>query len=290
SKSVDLVNGNPVSTASSPRDETLGHFLTSSGVISEEQHRAAVQRAAASGGKLGDALVAMQVLSVEQLIEQLGKQARHKLVQALRWPQGAWRFEEYTAPVEGMQLRMIDVVLGGLKETAVEDLGRLARLDGMTFELTERGKRLKHELKKAFGERALAVLAAGGPIGDIEKALGDRVQARTALDSMLMCDAIVTKTTQVGLGAAPLARIKLRPATVQPPIELEADEPPTPEGEEGEELFALLFDDEKTRDGQKPLDFEDSSSVVVAGSHEDSGVVSMEDVQSANLSTDKAIA
>ena len=27
SKSVDLVNGNPVSTASTPRDETLGHFL-----------------------------------------------------------------------------------------------------------------------------------------------------------------------------------------------------------------------------------------------------------------------
>lgn len=297
SKSVDLLNGNPVSTASSPRDETLGHFLTSTGVISEEQHRAAVQRAAGSGGKLGEALVAMQVLSVEQLIEQLGKQARHKLVQALRWPQGAWRFEEDTSPIEGMQLRMIDVVLGGLKETAVEDLGRLARLDGMTFELTERGKRLKHELKKAFGDRALAVLSAGGPIGDIEKALGDRVQARTALDSMLMCDAIVTKTTQVGLGAAPLARIKLRPATVPPaPIEIEADEPPTPEGEEGEQLFALLFDDEsladdhKTKDGQKPLDFGDHSSVVVESSHEDSGVVSMEQVHIANLSTDKAIA
>src|SRR5512146_164632 len=79
SKSVDLVNGNPVSTASSPRDETLGHFLTSTGVISEEQHRAAVQRAAGSGAKLGEALVAMQVLSIEQLIDQLGKQARHKL-------------------------------------------------------------------------------------------------------------------------------------------------------------------------------------------------------------------
>src|SRR5215467_5048625 len=75
SKSVDLVNGNPVSTASNPRDETLGHFLVSSGVITEDQHRQGVQRSATSGGKLGEALVALQFLTVEQLIDQLGKQA-----------------------------------------------------------------------------------------------------------------------------------------------------------------------------------------------------------------------
>src|SRR5688500_9064913 len=69
SKSVDLVNGNPVSTTSTPRDETLGHFLVSTGVITEDQHRAGVQKATEMGGKLGEVLVAMQVLSVEQLID-----------------------------------------------------------------------------------------------------------------------------------------------------------------------------------------------------------------------------
>ena len=118
-------------------------------------------RAASIGGKLGEALVALQILTVEQLIEQLGKQARHKLVQALRWPQGAWRFDESYEPIEGMQLRMVEVVLGGLRETAVEDLGRLARLDGMSFELTERGKRLRHELKRVFGERVVIVAREG---------------------------------------------------------------------------------------------------------------------------------
>src|SRR6478672_9627721 len=63
-KSVDLVNGNPVSTASTPRDETLGFFLVTSGVITEDQHRAAVERAATVGGKLGEALVAQGALSV----------------------------------------------------------------------------------------------------------------------------------------------------------------------------------------------------------------------------------
>ncbi len=297
SKSVDLVNGNPVSTASTPRDETLGHFLTSSGVITEDQHREAVQRAAKAGNKLGEALVAMQLLTVEQLIEQLGKQARHKLVQALRWPQGAWRFEGGESAAEGMQLRMIDVVLGGLRETAVEDLGRLARLDGMAFELTERGKRLKHELKKVFGDKALGVLSSGGPVGEIEKAIGDRVQARVALDSMLMCDAIVSKATHVGLGTMPLARLRLQPQAAPPPpskIEVVAEPPPTPEGEEGEELFALLFDeieeDQRTKDGSKPLDFELPDAVEAVDPHEDSGVVSVQDFQAAKQNRERAIA
>src|SRR5512144_432147 len=82
SKTVDLVNGNPVSTSSTPRDETLGHFLVSGGVISEDQHRTAVAHAARANIKLGEALVALQVLSVEALIDQLARQARHKLVQA----------------------------------------------------------------------------------------------------------------------------------------------------------------------------------------------------------------
>jgi tetratricopeptide (TPR) repeat protein len=295
SKSVDLVNGNPVSTASTPRDETLGHFLTSTGVITEEQHREAVQRAAEQGNKLGEALVAMQILSIEQLIEQLGKQARHKLVQALRWPQGAWRFEWGESAVEGMQLRMIDVVLGGLRETAVEDLGRLSRLDGMSFELTERGKRLRHELKRSFGERALAILAAGGPIGDIEKALGDRVQARGALDSMLLCDAIVAKGSQLA-ATTPLARLKLQQIAAPSKIEVIPEPPPEPEGDDGEELFALLFDeidsgdDQKTKDGANPLDFEMTPAMMDFANEEDSGVVSGHDMQALQHTRERAVA
>src|SRR5215468_2332383 len=127
SKTVDLINGNPVSMSSTPRDEMLGHFLVSGGVISEDEHRAAVAHAARAGIKLGEALVALRSLTVEQLIDQLGRQARHKLVQALRWPQGAWRFDPAAEPEDGIQLRMVEVVLDGLRETAVEDLDRLAR-------------------------------------------------------------------------------------------------------------------------------------------------------------------
>jgi hypothetical protein len=273
SKTVDLVNGNPVSTASTPRDETLGHFLVNSGVISEDDHRKAVERATTVGGKLGEALVALQILTIEQLIEQLGKQARHKLVQALRWPQGAWRFDEAHEAVEGMQLRMIDVVLGGLKETAVQDLSRLARLDGLSFELTQRGKRLSHDLRKAFGERGLAILTAGAPMSEIEKAFGERAAARVAVDAMMMCDAIVARASEVGLGVSEMAKSTLAGVT---PAQSRTR---TREEDEDSGLYDVLFDSEEASiEGAVPLEFEDTPS-------RDSGVVSQEALLEANART-----
>jgi len=280
SKTVDLLNGNPVSTASTPRDETLGHFLVSSGVISEEAHRLAVARATEMKGKLGEALVAMQRLTIEQLIDQLGKQARHKLVQALRWPQGAWRFDESFEPVEGMQLRMVEIVLGGLKETAVEDLGRLARLEGMSFELTERGKRLKHELKRTYGERVVTLLSGGAPIVEIERAFNDRAQGRLAVDAMILCDTVTAVTAQVGLGTS---KITFKGSTT--PIR---DEPPrTPAAPKraptGTELFDLLFEDLGAEaDGAAPLEFPEG------GALDDSGVVSITELSDASADREAA--
>jgi hypothetical protein len=287
-KTVDLVNGNPVSTASTPRDETLGHFLVSSGVITEAAHREAVARAASLGGKLGEALVGLRILSFEQLIEQLGKQARHKLVQALRWPQGAWRFDAANEKVEGIPLRMIDIVLGGLGETAADDPTKLSRLDAMTFELTERGTRLKAELRKAFGGAAVDALAGGASTAQLEQAVGDIVRARGALDAMLMCDAVVGRASApVGAGSAytvsrrtlaniPAVRDIVSQYEPQPEVQAEV------RGDDGQ-LYSVLFEDEpgltaepsRTDTGERPLDFD---NVVVERNFEDSGVVSTHDL------------
>ena len=271
SKTIDLVNGNPVSTSSNPRDETLGHFLVNNGVISEEQHRQAVARAAELGGKLGEALVALQVMTVEQLIDQLGKQARHKLVQALRWPQGAWRFDPGPS-IEGMQLRMIEVVLSGLKETAVEDLARLARLDGMSFRMTERGTRFKLELKRAFGERAVAQLSEGASIVEIERSFADRGQARIAVDAMMLCDAVETKVAKIGLGAcAPTAAVAPESQHAYPTVGRAPTRPKAPSSA----LFDLLFDDlGDVPEGAAPLELDLNA--------DDSGVVSTAEIEAAS--------
>ena len=293
-KTVDLVNGNPVSTASTPRDETLGHFLVSSGVITEDQHRAAVARASTLGGKLGEALVGLQILTFERLIEQLGKQARHKLVQALRWPQGAWRFDPTNDAVEGIPLRMIDIVLGGLRETVVEDLTKLSRLDGMSFELTERGVRLRSELRKIFGEQGVTALTRGATTVQFEQALGNAVRARGALDAMLMCDAIVSRSDapaglgnviSVSRGTLPnIPRIRDIVSQYEPQVE--------PASEDGT-LYSLLFDDEpglvseatRAPTGELPLDF---VGTVLERNDDDSGVVSKSELAAASDARDRA--
>ncbi len=267
SKVVDLVNGNPVSSTSTPRDETLGHFLVNSGIIDETQHRNAVAKAAESGGKLGEALVQMRLLSIEQLVEQLGRQARHKIIQALRWPQGAWRFDDSNEPIEGIQLRMVEVVLGGLRETAVE-LDRLTRLDAQTYELTERGDRLKSELRKTFGEKPIGLLATGAPISDLEKVFPDRAQARIAIDAMLLCDAVCARVDDFGLGSTSSVPERF-PAMGRAPTRPHAP---------GSALFDILFEDLGTVDsGAAPLDFSDES---------DSGVVSTAELERASTGRD----
>ncbi len=273
SKTVDLVNGNPVSSASTPRDETLGHFLVNTGVITEEQHREGIARAAQLGGKLGEALVAQQVLTVEQLIEQLGRQARHKLIQALRWPQGAWRFDE-TEAIEGIQLRMVEVVLSGLRDTAVEDLERLARLDGMSFELTTRGNRLQTELKRTFGDAPILMLAEGSALHDIERAFGDRAKARLAVDAMIMCDAVSAMAPEaVGLGAGSPGQVAIGRALTRPAAA-------------GSSLFDILFEDlGEEGDGAAPLAFPEGEFIDA-----DSGVVAMADVTAAQTGGDQALA
>ena len=280
SKTVDLVNGNPVSTTSTPRDETLGHFLVSGGVISEDQHRAGVAHAARASLKLGEALVALQILSVEQLINQLGRQARHKLVQALRWPQGAWRFDATTQPVEGIQLRMVEVVLDGLRETAVEDLDLLARLDAMAFELTERGERLRPELRRVFGDEPIEALSYGATIGEVERAFGDRAQARAAVDAMLLCDAITATVSEIGLGT-PVTRSG-GPVLGERVVLSGAPTRPTAGA-----LFDLLFDDL----GLESVPAADGGAVPIdMGDAPDSGVVSVADVEMALLRSDNTVA
>jgi tetratricopeptide (TPR) repeat protein len=302
-KAVDLVDGDPVSTTSTPRDETLGHFLVSSGAIAEEQHRQAVMRAAATGERLGECLVAMGVLTGEQLAEQLTRQARHKLVQALRWPQGAWRLEEAALAGEGRPLRMIEVVLGGLRETAVEDLERLARLEGMRFELTERGHRLAAELARAYGESAVRELTGGARIDSIERAVGDRATARAAVDALLLCDAIQATVAPTGLGTGASVAVAVRAGdaralppgtaiTAEPPSARPAPgtlRAPTRPLAPGSALFDILFDDlgppDLNEGGSRPLEFPDAEA-----DDGDSGVVSTVDLSAAAAERELAAA
>jgi tetratricopeptide (TPR) repeat protein len=123
-------------------------------------------------------------------------------------------------------------------------------------------------------------LAGGATIGEIERAFGDRTQARAAIDAMLMCDAIAATVADIGLGT-PIARSS---ASQLASLDASMSRAPTRPLAPGSALFDLLFDDlgfedvPSTNGGAVPLDLEDA----------DSGVVSTADVEAAHLRSDAA--
>jgi hypothetical protein len=264
-KLIELAAGDPISATSSARDETLGHYLASTGVINADVHREAVARAAKDGVRIGAALVAMNVLTPEKLVEQLTNQTRHKLVQALRWPQGAWRFDPSgtTTATEGVKLSMVDVVLSGLRDTTA-DVDAIRQLDGQEVELTERGKAMLWDLYRVFGSRTVDAIVVSGKIGEVERAVGDPVRARAAVEALLACAAAVTKALPIGLGAAAL------------PAPVAAPRTPTP-APAASGLYDLLFGELNEFDDQP--DSTDGAAPLAVEEDQDSGVFAVQELR-----------
>src|SRR5262249_22827438 len=183
----------------------------------------------------------------------------------------------------GVRVRMVELVLDGLRETAAEDVDRLARLDAMTFELTERGRRLRHELKRAYGERALGVLDKGAGIADVERVFGDPIRARIAVDSMLLCDAATTTAPALGLGHS-ISQPMVTLAGVVAPRIATGRVPTRPE----DTLYDKLFDDlGDVREGSEPIDI---AAVEDQLHGTDSGIVSTADLETAIVNREHAAA
>lgn len=290
-KTVDLADGELVGAQSSTRDETLGHFLVGSGVITDEQHRAAVARAAQRGEKIGDVLVAMGILTADKLADQLTAQARHKLVQALRWPHGAWRFEPQTttAAPTGLRLRTIDVVLGGLRDTFDPEVlpDSVAALAGHPLELTDRGHRLAADIRRWWGDGVVAALKPGVTLGDLVDSGLDRRQLYAALDALVLVGGLTPRLPAVGLGASSASpadahEFSGRESTQMFIARRLTDTMPG----EARHLYEMLFEDSSAADplaaGDVPLDL-DAPQDLLDG---DSGVIDIGDaaaMASANL-------
>jgi len=284
-KTIDLAEGNPVGAASSTRDETLGHFLVGAGVITEEQHKQAVQRAVERNEKFGEALVALGMIMPARLAEMLTAQVRHKLVSALRWPQGAWRFQpgDLDDGRDGLRLRMVEVVLGGLKETSTAETVHAAteRLGAAPIELTERGRRMAGEVRRVFAARVPDVLMsdAGGTVTlhDLEEADVDRTSLMAAIDALTACDALSARVPRLGPGGARApARNDFRSSeSTQSFIDKRlADDGSVPDGSRA--LYDQLFDEGSGVTplpvGEAPVDLEDdpdSGVIDIGGAHLD---------------------
>jgi CheY-like chemotaxis protein/curved DNA-binding protein CbpA len=91
-KWVQLRDGYPVSVRSNLVSECLGNFLSKRGRISSEAMSDSISQL--GGGKLqGEILVAMEVLSEDDVSDALREQAEAKLFEIFGWTSGEFRFE-----------------------------------------------------------------------------------------------------------------------------------------------------------------------------------------------------
>lgn len=216
-KTVDLLEGSLL--AATAGDDTLGHFLVASGIISQAQHKDAVAIVTEQGGSIGDALVTMGLLTPERLAAQLSAQTRYRLLSPLRWQVGAWRFEARDLDARGLRLSIPETVLAGLRDTAPEGAAPSQLLADTFLELTARGRRLLPLLRSVFTAEVPDEL----PDGVTARALIGRGLPAALVDAMVLTDAVVPALPKMG------------PALMIGPSEVEPDPEPT------SELYHELF-------------------------------------------------
>ncbi len=194
-KVVELVVGHPFSVSSTARDETLGYFLVTFGVITADQHKRAVRRAAAKKERVSHALISLGYVSPEEMVTRLTMHTCYRLIQSLRWPDGSWLFQPKDAPPGGPRGNPIDMaalVLQGLRHSAAMDSvpQRVAELEGQPLVLTPRGQSLMPAIRQYLSPRLAEVWRDGMTVQSLMVAGAEPGELYVALDALLACDAV----------------------------------------------------------------------------------------------------
>jgi CheY-like chemotaxis protein len=91
-KAVGIREGYPIAVKSNLKSETLGDFLERKGRITHAIYEESLSLLT-GGRRQGEVLVAMDVLSEEEVAEVLLEQADAKFFEIFRWPRGVFHFE-----------------------------------------------------------------------------------------------------------------------------------------------------------------------------------------------------
>jgi len=282
-KTISLLFGHPVSVRSSLRDETLGHFLLSRGIITDTDHTTAIRAASATQKRLGEILIEMDVLTPEELADHLIAQLRHKLVQSLRWPDGSWEFEPRGDIANaGGNVDTVELVLTGLRHTATMEKvpDHIAVLGDSPLHLTPRGSKLfpalRHHLNNKFSE----VWSEGTTLSALLASAIGRDAVLVALDVLRACDGLraVVANAEEQSEAQSIFPEESGSISVQDLSEhSRVTKLPQPPGDAqaGSGLYSMLFEGDDTADpadGESPLEIPDDA-VPSATDSPDSGYI-----------------
>jgi Domain of unknown function (DUF4388) len=107
---IYLKDGEIIYATGSQKNDRLGHFLKSSGVISEEQLKAALEKSKAEKQALGKVFIEQGLLSSRKLQEIIHRQIEHLIFNLFLWDKGEFEYNDAAINVKNMVVAKINVV------------------------------------------------------------------------------------------------------------------------------------------------------------------------------------
>jgi CheY-like chemotaxis protein len=287
-KRIELIVGHPLSVWSSAREETLGAFLLALNIIREGDLKRALQWAARRKGKVSEALIALGIVTPEDMVAHITMHTCHKLVQTLRWRDGLWRFEPHEHPPAGQHgnpIDMVPLVLQGLRLTTAFDglPERMGALEGKPLMLTPRGRRLLSSVRQNLSSKLADEWQDGNTSSALLGAGVERGELYTTIEAMLLCDAIATYDQPEDRDVTPEARDSGDFSIEELSEHSQSQRSGRGSEEAARELYAMLFDDpgimSPVHVGELPIELPDEEDMELHAA--DSGVIDVANLRGA---------
>ena len=107
---IYLKDGEIIYATGSQKNERLGHFLKSSGVISEEKLQEALKKSKAEKKALGKILIDQGILTSRKLQEIIHQQIEHMIFNLFLWDKGEFEYNDAAINVKGMVVAKINML------------------------------------------------------------------------------------------------------------------------------------------------------------------------------------
>ena len=164
-KEIFILFGHPIGAESNLRSETLGQLLLARGVVDPARLAQALEAAGPGRDRLGAVMVERGWMKEAEVLNYLAAQVRLKIVSALRWQDGDFRFlpgDTFSGRMTHLTVDAPRTVLTGLRRTAhVDEIARGALASQGRLRLGSRFRRHRDAFVRVFGDTQLALLTDG---------------------------------------------------------------------------------------------------------------------------------
>ena len=229
-KDVFVFLGHPIGADSNLRNETLGQLLLARGALEPAKLQQALELSKSGRDRLGAILVEKGWMKEGDVLQFLAAQVRLKIVTALRWGDGDYRFlpgDSFSGRMTHLTVDAPRVVFAGLKKSAnIEEIARQAAGAQGRVALSPRFARHREAFTRVFGENYVAFLDERPRASDV--AAASDAELLSAWDALRM-----TGLAELVVGATDVTAPRRR--TV----------PPVRATDRGEALYRQLFGDEE---------------------------------------------